>query len=102
MAIPYLLSLALMFAAVSLFTWNFFGRRSGTLSIGGMVVHSDDVSKLPSIFFKLPYPLLDALAARSLRGVAQFPPARGGQSQKAGIGSVITPDHLLAMKASSR
>ena len=100
MAIPYLLSLVLMFAAVTLLTWNFVGKRGGALAIGGMVIRSDDVSKLPSLFFKLPFPLLDALAP-----IAHLVPWTGFRQraivnlQKAGIGGVITPDHLLVMKA---
>ena len=100
MGIAYLLSLALTFVAASLLTWNVMSKRGGALAIGSVAVQSEDVSKLPSIFFKWPYPLLEAL--RPIARLVKWPGFRQRavvNLQKAGLGGVITPDHLLVMKA---
>lgn len=99
MGIAYLLSLALTFAAASLFTWNLVSKRGGALAIGSVAVRSEEVAKLPSIFFKWPFPLLELLAPLARRlAWKSFRQRALVNLQKAGLGGVITPDHLLAMK----
>src|SRR5712692_1841354 len=102
MLIVYMLSLTLVFAAATLFAWNFIPRRGGTLAVRGIAAQRADLSKLPSTLFRLSFPLLDLLAPvfrliqwKSYRQKATI------ALQKAGIADVITVDHLLAMKAIS-
>ncbi len=100
MIVVYLLALALLFAAVSIFAWNVVPRRGGSLAVRGIATPADQVSKLPSALFRFGFPLLNLIAPafRNLRWKS-FRQNATVALQKAGIGDVITVDHLLAMKA---
>src|SRR5262245_38400606 len=96
------LSVVLMFAAITLLAWNVLPRRGGAMAIRGIATQRDDVSKLPSAMFKMLFPLLDMLAP--LMRLVQWKTFRQKATldlQKAGIGQVITVDHLLAFKVLS-
>ena len=102
MVLVFLLALALIFSAVALAAWNLLPRRGGALVIRGIAAPREDVAKLPSAFFRGLFPLLDLLAPL-FKGI-RWPSYRQRATlelQKAGFGSVITTDHLLAMKALS-
>ena len=102
MIVVLLLSLVLMFGAIALLAWNILPRRGGAMAIRGIATPREDVAKMPSVIFRSLFPLLDVLAPpfrniqwKSYRQKATL------NLQKAGIGDVMTVDHLLAMKALS-
>jgi tight adherence protein C len=100
MILAYPLSLMLMFAAAALLAWTILPRRGGALAVRGVAGQPGDTSKIPSLIFKMAYPLLTVLAPL-FKGFAlrTYRPRAAATLQKAGLAEFITVDHLLAMKA---
>jgi tight adherence protein C len=102
MFLIYLLSLAMMFAAVGVLAFNLVPARARTLAVRGIQLQRADLSRVQSPIFRMLFPLLDPLAPYLRRlPLQKYRPKAALELQKAGIGEVITVDHLLAMKALS-
>ncbi|OFW03940.1 MAG: hypothetical protein A3H96_15975 [Acidobacteria bacterium RIFCSPLOWO2_02_FULL_67_36] len=99
-SIAFVLSYALMFAAVSVLMYNLAPTGVRSLAVRGLQVRRVDSSKVPSLWFRLLYPLLDKMAPlfKGLR-LTGYRAKMAVELQRAGIGEYVTVDHLLAMKA---
>jgi tight adherence protein C len=99
--IPFipLLAALMMALAVSLFAVNLMPAGMRTLSMRGAQVSRVDPSRLPSLWFKVLFPLLDALSPLFKRvGWARYRAKAARELQRAAMGEIVTVDHLLAMK----
>ncbi|MCL6641193.1 MAG: DegT/DnrJ/EryC1/StrS family aminotransferase [Candidatus Rokubacteria bacterium] len=97
----FALAVATAFAATSLLVYNLLpaGRAPAVRGLGLQAV---DLERLPSVWFKWLYPVLNTLAP--LMASLPWPAFRARaprELQRAGLGDVITPDHLLAFKVLS-
>lgn len=100
MILIYLLSLATMAAAVGVLAFNLVPAKARTLAVRGIQLRRADLSHVPSVVFRMLFPALDPLAPFFKRlPLHQYRTKTAIELQKAGIGEVITVDHLLAMKA---
>ena len=96
----YMMALVIVFAAVSGICYNLLPARASALSRQPIHIRPVDVSRLPSVWFRVLFPLLDRLAPL-FRRIA-WPRYRENAAvalQRAGLGEGVTVDHLLAMKA---
>jgi tight adherence protein C len=94
----FALAVATAFAATSLLVYNLLPAGRGP-AVRGLGLQAVDVERLPSVWFKWLYPVLNALAP--LMASVPWPAFRARapkELQRAGLGDVITPDHLLAFK----
>jgi tight adherence protein C len=97
--IALLLAIVFMFSAVGLAAYNLVPLGVRSLAVRGFEIRRVDVSRLPSLWFRLCYPLLDKMAPafRSV-GWQSYRSEAGVALQKAGIADFISIEHLLAMK----
>jgi tight adherence protein C len=97
--IPYLVVIVFTFLAVGLVIYNLVPVGVRSPSVRGFDIRRGEISGLPSLWFRVSYPLLDKMAP-AFRAVRwQSYRAKAGVAlQMAGMGDVITFEHLLAMK----
>lgn len=94
------LACTLAFAAVGTLAFNLAPTGVRSLTVRGLQMRRADVSQMPSLWFKLFYPLLDRLApAFKGFGFRGYRTRMATELQRAGIGDHMSVDHLLAMKA---
>lgn len=92
------LALALTLVAVGLLTFNLVPAARTVAFTGSLVEHADP-ERLPSIWLKWFYPVLNALAP--LMSAIRWPTYRiqaARELQRAGIGDILSVNHLLAFK----
>lgn len=95
----YLSSVMLWSVAVAIATYAFLSSRKPAVAMGDILVRRVDFSKLPSAWFRLWYPVLRPLAPMFRQFVLRDYRAKIDlELVRAGIGEVITVNHLLAMK----
>ncbi|MBI2835245.1 MAG: type II secretion system F family protein [Acidobacteria bacterium] len=95
----YVLSMLMMFAAVTIAAYSLVPARLHAVAVRGLPVHGVDLSRLPSIWFRMLFPLLQALAPLTKRiGWQTYRATAATALQRAGLEGVSV-DHLLAMKA---
>ncbi len=100
----YLASMAVMFVAVGVLSYNLLSGSGRAMKVREMGVHAvmghrPDRSRLPSVWFRMLLPILDRLAPlfQSL-GWPRYRGTAGRALQRAGLAGGVTVDHLLAMK----
>jgi tight adherence protein C len=100
MTMLYPLALLMLFAAVTLLAANVVPAQARTLAVRGVQFRRGEVSRLPSIWFRWLFPLLDRMAPW-FRGIPwrSYRIRAATALQRAGLGDVVTVDHLLAFKA---
>lgn len=97
--ILYLLTLTLLFAAMTVLAYNLLPGGVRTLAVRGVAVRRADPARVPSLVFRLFFPLTDRLAPHVRK--LPYPGDRAKATlelQRAGIGELITAEHLLSMK----
>ncbi|MFN8060499.1 MAG: type II secretion system F family protein [Vicinamibacterales bacterium] len=96
----YFTILMLWSAAVTTAAYAWLSNRRQAVAMGQLLVRRADVSKLPSAWFKLWFPVLNLLAPFFQRfTLAAYREKMALELVRAGIGDAITVNHLLAMKA---
>lgn len=97
--IAHLLAVVFMFSAVGLAAYTLAPIGVRSLAVRGFELRRVNVAQLPSIWFRLCYPLLDKMAPafRSV-GWQSYRSESAVAMQKAGIAEFITFEHMLAMK----
>jgi tight adherence protein C len=89
----------MMALAIALLAFNLMPLGMRTLSMRGAQVSRVDPSRLPSLWFKVLFPLLDALSPLFKKiGWSSYRARAARELQRAAMGEIVTVDHLLAMK----
>ena len=99
--ILYVVMLAIAFVAGSVLCYNLLPAPVSVLARRSVDARPVDVSRLPSLVFRLFFPLLNRLApiCHRIIGWRSYRASTPQALERAGLGDAITVDHLLAMKA---
>jgi tight adherence protein C len=93
------LACGLTFAAVAILVFNVAPTGVRSLAVRGLPLRRPDASQIPSLWFRLSYPLLDRLAPAFKRaGLRAYRTRMATELHRAGIGEYVSVDHLLALK----
>lgn len=95
----YLLALLLWTTATTLASYAWLSNRKPAVAMGGLLTPRADLSRVPSLVFRMMYPALNPLVPlfRHLK-VPGYRARMTVELMRAGLGEVITVNHLMAMK----
>lgn len=99
LTVAYMMAVALAFSSVGLLVYNVTPTGVRSLAVRGFNVRQVDASKVPSLWFRMFYPLLEKMAPyfKKLR-LTNYRARMALELQRAGMGEFVSVDHVLAMK----
>jgi tight adherence protein C len=100
-SVVYLMTMATVFLAVAIGSYALMPVRVRTLG-GGLAIRRVEVARMPSVIFRLLFPLLDRLAPLFKRLTwPKYRTKAAVELQRAGLAEFMGVDHLLAAKVLS-